>query len=509
MRKATGDASLIYKGNFPRNIKPKIKHLITEKEIINYTNYLKEQELYISLLITELLYKFGFRVGAIAKLKVKNLSNNNNLVLLEKNSEVITRNLLDITAEKIRSLIKIQKINDNDYIFFPHTYPNDERKRTKFLSYYIKKTMIDSKAFPKNDLENISAHCFRATLAVKTYKQEGAIEAQKALNHKNINTTLSHYIKINDRGIDINEEKKYKNNKILNSAFNFFENYSKDDSDSSSSINSDLSDDYSEDNNRSNNLDDEETLFKLNINNIDKKEKIKFLERKRKSKNKIITNSENKNKNQDSKKFFDSILQDLDGDKLKEKENIKKILLECGRNFIPKIEAKKIQYQYSKFAKNRGIQNSLSNKDITQIKEILSKNENCLYDNILLKKLENRYFLFAKNDIQKNEFLLEATGFLILENEFKSIKFKKNDPYIQYIPFFKTKNKLRNRILLTHKIGSIVIYLNLKPLKDKSTNSSFYLYNDEEGFSHLILRATKKIKIGEMITINEEELKIE
>ena len=55
MRKATGDVSLIYKGSFPRNIKPKFKHLIMEKEIIDYTNFLKERELYISLLITELL----------------------------------------------------------------------------------------------------------------------------------------------------------------------------------------------------------------------------------------------------------------------------------------------------------------------------------------------------------------------------------------------------------------------------------------------------------------------
>ncbi len=57
MRKATGDASLIYKGNFPRNIKPKIKHLITNKELINYTNYLKSKGFYESLLIVELLYK--------------------------------------------------------------------------------------------------------------------------------------------------------------------------------------------------------------------------------------------------------------------------------------------------------------------------------------------------------------------------------------------------------------------------------------------------------------------
>lgn len=84
MRKATGDASLIYKGNFPKNIKTKIKHLITEKELTNYTNYLKKCGLYESLLLVELLYKFGFRIGALSKLKVKNLSEDNILILVEK-----------------------------------------------------------------------------------------------------------------------------------------------------------------------------------------------------------------------------------------------------------------------------------------------------------------------------------------------------------------------------------------------------------------------------------------
>ena len=38
-RKAALDAFMIYKGNLPKNIKLKIKHYITEKEILNYTNY--------------------------------------------------------------------------------------------------------------------------------------------------------------------------------------------------------------------------------------------------------------------------------------------------------------------------------------------------------------------------------------------------------------------------------------------------------------------------------------
>ena len=83
--------------------------------------------------------------------------------------------------------------------------------------------MISSKSFPENDLEDISAHCFRATLAVNKYKEGWAFFAQNALNHKKVETTLAHYIKINERDIDLKEENKYKNNKTIISSFNFFD----------------------------------------------------------------------------------------------------------------------------------------------------------------------------------------------------------------------------------------------------------------------------------------------
>ena len=171
---------------------------------------------------------------------------------------------------------------DNDYIFFPTRFQNDENKRTKFLSYYIKKSMIESKAFPKNDLENISAHCFRATLAVKKYREGGALKAQKSLNHKNASTTLSHYIKINDRGLELEEEKQYKNNAILNAAFNYFNSSDENDLESYSSNESNLSDDFSDDNLDGNNKNEGKNLFEINFSKIslddDKKE---FLRRKR------------------------------------------------------------------------------------------------------------------------------------------------------------------------------------------------------------------------------------
>lgn len=276
-RKATSDASLIYTNNFPKNIKSKLKHFITDEEILNYTNYLKNKGLFESLLIIELLYKFGFRIGALAKIKVKNLSNDNNLVLLEKNSEIIKKKLLENTANKIRNLIKVEKATKNEHIFFPKKFPNDDNKRTKFLSAYIKNTMVNSGAFPINEFESISAHCFRATLAVKKYKEGGAISAQKALNHKNVGTTLSHYIKVNEREIDINEENNYINNNKIKASFDFSnknnQNYCKDvlieeseESEDSNSIISLKKDETIE-----------EKLFSLCLSNQYKKENKKFL----------------------------------------------------------------------------------------------------------------------------------------------------------------------------------------------------------------------------------------
>ena len=505
MRKATGDASLIYKGNFPKNIKTKIKHLITEKELTNYTNYLKKCGLYESLLLVELLYKFGFRIGALSKLKVKNLSEDNILILVEKNSEIIKKKLMDKTAEKIRKLIEIQNLNKNDYIFFPNRFIDNENKRAKFFSYYVKKSMVGSKAFPNNDLENISAHCFRATLAVKKYKEGGAIEAQKILNHKNVSTTLSHYIKINDRGIELNEEKRYKHNKKLKTNFDFFNKNNEYDLEKSSSEESNLSDDFSYDNIDGKNKDEEEKLFtqtipKPNVNTM-------FLNKKR---NLIISEVipiKEKTK-ENNNNFFDSILEEKYDSQYKEKSNIKNILKECGRFFVTVVESKKEQYQLSKYVKIENKSKILNQSDFEEINDTLVNNKIGIFEYAFIKKIGSKYNLSAKKNIKKNDIICEATGLLILENELKSIKFKKNDKYIQYIPFYKTKNKLRNRILLTNKISNLIIFLNSKPANDKSINTKFYLYNDNNGLSHLVLRAIKFIKKGELLFTSEEEIKL-
>lgn len=79
-----------------------------------------------------MLFKFGFRIGAISKIKVKDLSEDNNLVLLKKNMELIKRKLFSETANKLRQLIKIQKITRNDFINFPSKFKQNTNKRANF-----------------------------------------------------------------------------------------------------------------------------------------------------------------------------------------------------------------------------------------------------------------------------------------------------------------------------------------------------------------------------------------
>ena len=54
-----------------------------------------------------------------------------------------------------------------------------------------------------------------------------------------------------------------------------------------------------------------------------------------------------------------------------------------------------------------------------------------------------------------------------MEKDIKSEKINKNDIYLKYIPFYKTKNKLRNRILITNEISNIIVFINIRNSKEK------------------------------------------
>ena len=507
IRKAAGDASLMYSYNYPKSIKAKIKHLITDEEIIKYTNYLKKEGLFESLLIIELLYKFGFRIGAISKIKVKDLSEDNNLTLLEKNEEVIKRKLFAETANKLRQLIKIQKITRNDFIFFPNKFKQSINKRAKFFSSYIKKSMIKSRAFPNNDFEDISAHCFRATLAVKKYKSSGLEAAKKALNHKKMSTTLFHYIKENERELNLYEEKNYEYNQMINSVFKWSKNSLDDTKNNNQKTDTIDLDEYNINSSEEDSLENYNNLFDVNFEKEMKYENKVFLNKKRARKS-FINKYKNKREGEIKYNLFNSILDESLENQNKEQRFIINALKDSGRIFTPCIESNKKSYQFADYAKLT-IKSEEDNEILQkEINDLLIKNSKCIFDYVYFKKYNERFVLFAKVNIKKNQLICEVTGRLVLGSEIKIKEYENEDPYIKLIPFYQTKNKLRDRILITSKISNISIFINIVEPNNPKINTTLFLCQDNNKNCHLFFKSIKSIKKGGLLYISKEEMNI-
>lgn len=507
IRKAAGDASLMYSYNYPKSIKAKIKHLITDEEIIKYTNYLKKEGLFESLLIIELLYKFGFRIGAISKIKVKDLSEDNNLTLLEKNEEVIKRKLFAETANKLRQLIKIQKITRNDFIFFPNKFKQSINKRAKFFSSYIKKSMIKSRAFPNNDFEDISAHCFRATLAVKKYKSSGLEAAKKALNHKKMSTTLCHYIKENERELNLYEEKNYEYNQMINSVFKWSKNSLDDTKNNNQKTDTIDLDEYNINSSEEDSLENYNNLFDVNFEKEMKYENKVFLNKKRARKS-FINKYKNKREGEIKYNLFNSILDESLENQNKEQRFIINALKDSGRIFTPCIESNKKSYQFADYAKLT-IKSEEDNEILQkEINDLLIKNSKCIFDYVYFKKYNERFVLFAKVNIKKNQLICEVTGRLVLGSEIKIKEYENEDPYIKLIPFYQTKNKLRDRILITSKISNISIFINIVEPNNPKINTTLFLCQDNNKNCHLFFKSIKSIKKGGLLYISKEEMNI-
>ena len=65
-----------------------------------------------------LLYKFGVRIGSIAKIKCNDLNQDNLLIFKEKNNIIIQRILLNETFLLIRRLIKKYNLKKGEYLFY-------------------------------------------------------------------------------------------------------------------------------------------------------------------------------------------------------------------------------------------------------------------------------------------------------------------------------------------------------------------------------------------------------
>ena len=77
---------------------PKLKLLVSQEGLIKFAKYLNSKKLYIMIVICIIMYKFGLRIRALAKLKINDLLNNDVIIFKEKNSKIIKRRLLKETA---------------------------------------------------------------------------------------------------------------------------------------------------------------------------------------------------------------------------------------------------------------------------------------------------------------------------------------------------------------------------------------------------------------------------
>ena len=206
----------------------KLKHIITEDELKKFVWFLNSKKLYILIVMTMLLYKFGLRIGALAKLKVNDLLDNGIIIFREKNSKIIKRQLLKETFDILTLLINECELTKDNYIFYFFKFENDEDKRSLFLAQKYRMLLYESGAFSLSSTESLCSHIFRATHAVNIFKEEQMDFARRELGHRYLSTTINNYIRPEDRQLNVLEEKNLGNfnaikflNKKRNNNVNF------------------------------------------------------------------------------------------------------------------------------------------------------------------------------------------------------------------------------------------------------------------------------------------------
>jgi len=149
---------------------PKLKHFVSQEELNRFVKYLNSKKLYIMIVICMLMFKFGLRIGALAKLKTNDLLDDNVIIFREKNSKIIKRQLLKETAKILRTIIYEHELKEDDYFFYFYKFKNDENQRSQFFIIKMRKILHESNCFSISTAESLSSHIFRTTYAVNSYK---------------------------------------------------------------------------------------------------------------------------------------------------------------------------------------------------------------------------------------------------------------------------------------------------------------------------------------------------
>lgn len=197
----------------------KLKHIVTEEEIKQFVRYLNAKKFYILVVICMLLFKFGLRVGALAKVKVCDIMPNGIIIFREKNNKIIKRQLLKETFEILTLLIDECEIKDDSYLFYFFKFEDDENKRSLFFTQKFRNLLHDSHVFSTSSTESLSSLIFSVTHAINTYKGTEIENVRQELGHRFSSTSFNNYIKPEARQLNLLEELnigEFKGIKFLN-----------------------------------------------------------------------------------------------------------------------------------------------------------------------------------------------------------------------------------------------------------------------------------------------------
>lgn len=482
---ATNNPFLSYSLPLGHGESTKLKHLLTKEEIRKFIRYLNDNKFYIVILIVMLLYKFGVRIGSIAKMKCSDFGEDNLLIFREKNNMIIRRFLLSETSSLLRRLIKECNLKEDDYLFYDFKFKNDIIKRIKFFSQKIRDLMLYSNSFNNTTLETISAHSFRVFHAVETFENKGIKTAQEELGHKHNITTYNSYIKPEIRNLNIREEKNtllLNKGKVIKSKGNI-NNINKENEESIDSNpeidtikeeSSFTSDDEGEDI-----LDDDfnigENIFYFEGHFYDDVDYRSYISSDLKNKLKedpidniddiykeLIDKTKFKKENSQIKKFKNRIFVFNKPKKKREFKKNKNSFIILGdykelKNSIDIMTENKDMIHYSKIKKKQECHN-LSEEDEIILAKTMNLNKEGIYYNMKMEFNNGIYYVKSTNEIKENTLITIISGRIYYYKNYINNELESEEKQNLIIYYFRTANHLYDRIISIKK-ESLTNYL--------------------------------------------------
>lgn len=528
LKMSTNNPYLSYSLPLGRREATKLKHLLTKEEVKKFIKYLNNTKHYIAILVIMLLYKFGVRIGSIAKIKCNDLNQDNLLIFKEKNNIIIRRILLNETSLLIRRLIKECNLKNDEYLFYNFKFPNDELKRANYFSKKIRNLMINSESFSRATIETISAHSFRVYHAVETFEGKYIKNAQEELGHKNIITTYNSYVKPEIRNLNIREEQKsflMNEGKVIKKK----KNLRKENAPTLSKINldndkEDLQEEYSFDFTEEGEdiIDDDfytnENLFYFEghfYDDIDFSEyqcllmKLNLEE----AQNKNITINDNglldeiKEEKKDNK-FINNNITNFIFNNLKNKKSFKNdnnSIMLIGQkkdfNYCTRIVCENDDIISLSKVKQKKECIYLTKEDRNTLEKTIKLNEEGIFYNIKMEFNNDTLYAKATNNFDTNTLITVIGGQVFYYKELINNKIEKKYLKGPIIPYFRTAKKLYDRIIALNPI-SLVSFL-FHDIKKLEENLEIKKIIDEKEKIILCVVAKKLIKKGEILCLDK------